>query len=100
MKMQVFTVYDKVVGAYLQPFFVRARGEALRSFTEACNDKSNNFYKYALDYTLVYLGEYDDQSGHFISRDPERVIGANECLSDSVFPPEREVTNGAGARVS
>lgn len=91
MKHQVFSVYDKAVAAYLQPFFSRSRGEALRSFTDACNDPKSNFGRYALDYSLVYLGEFDDISGVFDGTDPQRVIGANEVIADPVFPPGREL---------
>lgn len=87
MIMQVFSVHDKAVGAYLPPWYARSKGEAIRSFTDACNNKEQNFAKYSLDYTLVWLGEWDDSSGHFIARDPERVLGANEVVVDPVSVP-------------
>lgn len=80
MKLLVFSVYDKAVGAYLQPFFCRSKGEALRSFADACNDEKNNFNKHASDFLLVSLGEYDDAAGTFECVDPVRVISAVECL--------------------
>lgn len=91
MKLLIFTVYDKAVGAFLQPFYARSKGEALRQFTDACNDQSHQFCKHAADYTLMMLGEWDDASGIFDAADPARVIGALECLADNVFPPEKEV---------
>lgn len=99
MKLQVYTVFDKSVGAYLQPFFSRAKGEALRSFTEACNDKASNFNKYSLDFTLVLLGEWDDVAGQFTTHDPIRVIGANEVVVDEVFAPTSG-RNGGGMPTS
>lgn len=82
MILEVFTVMDKAVQAYLQPFYCRSKGEALRSFSEACNDQKNNFYKHSSDFYLVYLGTYDDKSGLFNSVEPVRIISASECITD------------------
>lgn len=84
MIMQVFTVFDKAVGAHLQPFFCRSKGEALRSFTEAVNDPKNNFNRHSADYTLVYLGTYDDNSGLFATQDPVRIISAQELVVEDL----------------
>ena len=91
MKLLVFAVYDKAVSAFMQPFFARSKGEAVRSFTEACNDEKHNFHKHASDYSLMFMGEFDDNSGLYSTADPTRIIGAYECLVDDVFPPEAEV---------
>lgn len=83
MKLLAFCAYDRAVEAYLPPFFVRHRGEALRSFMDACNDPNHQFSKHVLDYTLVYVGEFDDQSGRLVPElDVVRVISATECLAD------------------
>lgn len=83
MKLLAFSVFDRAVEAFLPPFFVRHRGEALRSFIDACNDGNHQFAKHVLDYTLTYVGEFDDASGHFDRvDDPVRVISATECLAD------------------
>lgn len=88
MKMIVFSVLDKAVGAFLPPFYCRSQGEALRSFAEAANDPKR-FQKYASDYVLMRLGEYDDGSGLFSCGEPIRVVSALECLVESevVIPP-------------
>lgn len=80
MKLHVYSVFDKAVGAYLQPFYARSNGEALRSFTEACNNGDSVFSKHALDYTLVRLGEFDDNSGVFNTVEPQRVVSATEVI--------------------
>lgn len=96
MILQVFTVYDHAVQSYLPPFFVRSKGEAIRSFTEAVNAEGNQFNKHAADYTLFALGTYDDDGAVFMVDVPHRVISALECLVDDVFPPEKRV-DGSGA---
>lgn len=76
----VYSVFDAAVKAYLPPFCVRAKGEALRSFSTAVNDTTHQFSKYANDYTLYELGTFDDSSGSFTVVPPVRVISAVECL--------------------
>lgn len=91
MKLQVYTVFDKAVNAFLQPFYCRSKGEAIRSFTEACSDGKSNFAKYPLDYFLVHVGEYDDSNAIFTTHDPVRIVSANEVAPVSdVIPPEKE----------
>lgn len=60
MKLKVFTSYDTKVEAYLQPFFMRTRGEAIRAWTELANNPEHLFSKHPGDYTLFEIGEYDD----------------------------------------
>ncbi|QCQ84738.1 nonstructural protein [Blackfly microvirus SF02] len=81
MILQVFSVLDKAVLAFLPPFFVRSKGEAIRSFSDACQDKEHQFAKHMTDYVLMYLGEWDDKSGAFVSCEPERVVAAHEVAA-------------------
>lgn len=78
MQLFVFSVYDKAVSAFMPPFFARAKGEAIRMFTEACRDQGKPFGKNASDYTLYELGGFDDVSGVFVTNDPQRVLSALE----------------------
>lgn len=81
MILQVYSVYDKAVLAFLQPFFARSRGEAVRSFTDACNNKEHLFSKNAADYELHFLGLWDDTSGVFGDGEKSaRVLGALEAV--------------------
>ncbi|QCQ84783.1 nonstructural protein [Blackfly microvirus SF02] len=87
MITEVFSVFDKAVNAFLPPFQCRTKGEAIRSFSEAVNDPSKSFGKYSVDYVLMGLGTWDDNSGLFSPRDPIRIIGASEVIDT---PPEAE----------
>lgn len=93
MKTLIFSVYDKAVGAFLPPFYVRSRGEALRSFSEACNDGKHNFNRHAADYSLMFLGYFDDTSGMFSTADPTRIVGAYECVADDPFTVDAQVAS-------
>lgn len=65
MNMYIFAIYDSKSENYGRPFFVRTRGEAIRFFTEAANDRSTNIGKYPGDFTLFELGTYEDNTGIF-----------------------------------
>jgi hypothetical protein len=89
MILHVFSVYDKAVGAHLPPFYARSKGEALRSFSDACNDSKHQFYQHGLDYVLVFLGEFNDVGGIFSCGEPVRILSATECkVEDNTFSEE------------
>lgn len=61
--MQIFSVKDKQVDAFLQPFFSPTLGSALRSLMEVVNDPNHTFSKHSSDYVLYSLGSFDDTTG-------------------------------------
>lgn len=65
MILKVFSVYDSKVEVYLQPFFMRTKGEAIRGFSDLVNDETTQFSKYKEDYTLYELGSFHDDTGLF-----------------------------------
>lgn len=85
MIYEMYTVFDKAVRAYLPPFYCRSRGEALRSFTAAVNEKDHQFNKYVSDYTLYFVGTFDDHGAVVVAHEPQRIISAVEVSTDDVF---------------
>lgn len=86
MKLEIFAVHDNAVGAYLPPFFCRSKGEAVRSFSDAVNSEKGVFSQHSIDYTLVYMGTYDDSGGTFDCGVPVRILGASEVKLDDPQP--------------
>lgn len=80
MKLQVYAVYDKAVNAFLQPFYARSAGEAIRSFGELARDNNTNVGRHPTDFLLFGLGEYDDATGLFHCQEPMRMLSASEML--------------------
>lgn len=78
MKVYLYSILDTKVGAFSAPVGARARGEAVRSFQQACQDDNLPFKKSPGDYQLYYVGEYDDAQMVIQGFQPERVIGADE----------------------
>jgi hypothetical protein len=65
MELKVFGIYDSKAEAYLPPFFVKSKGEAIRAITSHVMDEHHNFCKYAEDFTLFELGSWDDSTAKF-----------------------------------
>lgn len=62
MILRMYSVRDKAVDAFLQPFFVRAKGEAVRSFLDAVSNNAQ-FRSHPHDYDLYDIGKFDDNTG-------------------------------------
>jgi hypothetical protein len=75
MKLKVFTIYDAKAEAYLQPFFLSTKGQAIRSITEALANTEHQFAKYPQDFTLFELGEYDDSNGQMLPHQAPLSLG-------------------------
>jgi hypothetical protein len=65
MKLQIFAVYDSKAEAYLSPFFMQSKGQAIRAFGNSASDASTDLGRHPEDFTLFHLGEYDDQNASF-----------------------------------
>lgn len=63
MILKIFTVYDQKAKAFLPPFFMAQRPAAERAFSDCVNDDTHQFGKHPEDYTLMEIGEFNDESG-------------------------------------
>lgn len=63
MKKSIYAIHDSKVKAYLQPFFMRTHGEAIRSFGEICSDEKSQFNKYPEDFAMLHIGDWDEETG-------------------------------------
>ncbi len=63
MKQFVFAVYDSKSEMFNQPMFFKAKGEALRAFTDEANREDSAIFKHPGDYTLFLIGDYNVDTG-------------------------------------
>ena len=89
---------DSKVEAYLPPFFMRSKGEAMRVLVDTLDDANHLFHKHPDDYYLYHIGEFDDQTGIFIANaSPEPVCSCVDLISrpDHLLKPElvKEIGN-------
>ncbi|QCQ84617.1 nonstructural protein [Blackfly microvirus SF02] len=78
MRMLLLSVFDSKVGAYMPLFACHTKGEAIRSFSDACHDDKLPFRAHPGDFRLYLLAEFDNQTGFISSITPEPLIGADE----------------------
>lgn len=88
MILKVFSVFDSKAAAYLEPFFAVNRAVALRMFESAARSESHQFSKYAEDYTLFEICEFDQETGVMVMN------GAPFPLGTALEWKTRGVTDG------
>lgn len=79
--LKIYTVFDAAVQAYGQPFFCRANGEAIRTFSDAVNDSQSAFFKHPNDFALYALGEFDQSSGAIVAQPPLKLVSATDVVN-------------------
>lgn len=71
--LKMCSIRDSKAEAWLSPMFFQAKGQALRSFSDAVNG-DGEFAKHPEDYTLFYLGDFDDSCGGVLPSDAPSVL--------------------------
>lgn len=82
MILKAFSIRDQKAEIFHPPFYHKTHGEAERSFRTAVMDEKTQLNKYPEDFVLYSVGEYDDNTGVFKSKDtPEPVLRADSCIA-------------------
>jgi len=74
-KTMVYSVYDSKVKYFHFPMFMRNRGEALRSWEQVANDEKSSICLHPADFSLMELGEFDDQTAKISFHDVPESLG-------------------------
>lgn len=83
MKSVVIAVRDQKSVMFAQPVTAATRGIALRSWGDQLNDPKNaesESVRHPEDFTLWYLGEYDDSTGELLPCKPEQMAVASDLI--------------------
>ena len=64
-KVKIFTIHDVKAGIYNKPFYLINEQIAERAAIELLSDPNTDMAKYPDDYTMCYLGVFDDSKGTF-----------------------------------
>jgi hypothetical protein len=63
MNIYLYSVYDKKASTYKTPFVFNNTDEAVRAFGSVCSDTNSELCKYAEDYQLEIVGEFNTVTG-------------------------------------
>jgi len=82
MRYKIFSVRDRAIDAYGQPFYATSVGGAVRSFSDEVNRpaENNQLAKHPEDFDLFLLGEYDDSTGEFDTTRPAQVAVGKDLV--------------------
>ncbi len=80
---KVFSVFDVKVGAYLPPFIAQNELAAIRSFTDCVRDDTHAFGRNPHDYSLFFLGDWNDEDAEYCLETRQCIITGVECLPHS-----------------
>lgn len=94
MQHQMYAVKDKAAAAFLQPFFTPTEGTAIRAIQSSVSDANHMFHRHAKDYSLYYLGFFDDNTGVLVPLQEPVFVCSMETLiiADGRF--EKDVNHG------
>ncbi len=102
MKHRMFCIHDVKAAAFMQPWFLHTDGMATRAFADCVNDPEHNFGRHPADYSLFYIGEFNDSTGMCITQAPMSLGNGVEFISLELTDNEgdlfAEVPHGDGTR--
>jgi hypothetical protein len=83
MSKQLYSLYDSKSETWsASPFAHNARGDAIRAFADAVNtkDQKSVLSAHPEDFTLFYVGDYDEKTGVVTSVDKVAVVNGVDVL--------------------
>lgn len=81
----IFSCYDSKANLYSNPFYSVSLETAERDFAVACNDCKSDLYVHSSDYSLVMLGEFDDETAEFKCASPLTIGTASSYYNKDLF---------------
>lgn len=88
--MNVYSIFDKKVAAYGQPFFALNDQAAKRMVSMASAERNSLLRVFPEDYTLERLGTFDESSGQLDSEKPSTVASVSALVLRDVDVGESE----------
>lgn len=97
MKHLIFSIFDQKAKAYLPPFTLPSSPMATRVFSDCVNSTDHNFGRHPGDYSLLQIGEWDDNTAEIIPATPPQMISNGLELLN---PTKPEIKHGQLDEVS
>lgn len=89
--MNIYAIKDDALNRFMQPFFTHTNAAAIRAFRDHTNEKGSPANMHPGDYTLYYLGNFDEETGD-ITSDKERLINAADLVdkNENITPIRKD----------
>jgi hypothetical protein len=82
MQTNLYSVYDQAAESYTTPMALKSDGQAKRAFCDHVM-KDESAAKFPEDYSIWYVGKFDDQTGQLIQEktDPRKLMTGMEAIA-------------------
>lgn len=85
MRYVMASIFDRAVGAYMRPMFLRSEGEAIRVFTDEVNRVAadNPMRAHPEHFSLFFIGHYFDDNGSMVAPEgghPTELVSASKVF--------------------
>lgn len=77
MITKMFSIFDSKAAVYGTPFFMANSAMAIRAFTDLVNDPNSMCAKHPEDFSLFYIGEFDDAVAGVVTSNPLNLVTAS-----------------------
>ena len=84
MKRKMYSVKDSVADCFLMPFQALTDAEAFRIVRGAATDPNSNLSEFPNDYSLFYIGIFDDCTGVIDSSVPSLLVHVSSLITGGV----------------
>lgn len=82
MIIKMFSVLDQKTGVFSHPFYEVTTGSAIRAFTDTVQTKDHPFNRHPDDYSLYFIGEYDDATASINGMIPQVLVTAMNVITE------------------
>lgn len=82
--LRSYSIKDEKSSSFNTPFFALSDGVAIRQFMDLCNDAQSLVFKHPEDFSLWFLGTFDEVSGELKATERKHLIDATAFVADGV----------------
>jgi len=75
MIIKMFSLYDSKAECFGPPFFIETTGQAVRALMDYVNNPETMVSRHPEDFVMYEIGEYDNQKGEVINKNPHVLVG-------------------------
>jgi hypothetical protein len=74
MRQNVYTIFDSKAEIFKSPFMAMNDAVALRMIEQAASDPNTDLGRYPADFTLFFIGTYQDHTGQYEMAEAKRHV--------------------------